>query len=131
MAYKTNSKQAIMNIRNYIMDGFRIENDGIVIDATDYNRNFRTIANLIVNEFMEEKGYYINRYGMQATFIDWMQGLPSIIDSCYYYNRSAIDDLGDLLNQSESERHKFTEEQAELTLTKLIYRELMKEYGRV
>ena len=61
---------------------------------------------------------------LEAVFIDWCQGLPSVLDTCYYYNRSAVNDLGDILNQSKREREKFTEEEAEKQLSHLIYREL-------
>lgn len=59
-------------------------------------------------------------------FCDWAQGLALGGLFCYYYNRSAVDDLGDILEETEEERNKFTEAQAEEKLTMLIYRELMK-----
>jgi hypothetical protein len=48
--------------------------------------------------------------------------LPSVINTLYYYNRSAITDLGDILEETEDERNRYTESQAEKLLTKLIYR---------
>lgn len=72
-------------------------------------------------EYQAAKGYT-----NEAVFIDWCQGLPSILDTCYYYNRSAVADLGDILQQSERERAQYTEEQAERLLTHLIYQELVK-----
>ena len=52
------------------------------------------------------------------------KGLPSVLDTLYFYNRSAVDDLGEVLEQSEREKVKYTEREAELMLTHLIYREL-------
>lgn len=78
---------------------------------------------------VEEKAYsaeYQSRKGYtnEQVFIDWAQGLPSVLDTCYFYNRSAIDDLGEILEQSEREKAKYTEQEAEQLLTHLIYREL-------
>ena len=33
-------------------------------------------------------------------------GLPSVLDTCYFYNRSAVDDLGAILEETESEKAK-------------------------
>lgn len=49
-----------------------------------------------------------------------------ILDTCYFYNRSAVADLGAILQQSERERARYTESQAEQLLTHLIYQELVK-----
>ena len=58
--------------------------------------------------------------------MDWCSGLPGVLDTCYYYNRSAVDDLGAILEETDEERARYTEEQAEKMLTTLIYRELKK-----
>ena len=57
-------------------------------------------------------------------FVDWCQGLPSALDTLYYYNRSAVDDLAAILEETEEEKAKYTEAQAEEILSRLIYREL-------
>ena len=59
-------------------------------------------------------------------FKDWAQGLALGGLFCYYYNRSAKDDLGAILEESEAEKAKYTEQEAEEMLTRLIYRELEK-----
>lgn len=61
-----------------------------------------------------------------AAFADWCAGLPGVLNTCYYYNRSAVDDLGAILEETSEEKARYTEEQAEKTLTTLIYRELKK-----
>lgn len=53
-----------------------------------------------------------------------------ILDTCYYYNRSAVDDLGAILEETEEEKARFTEQEAEQLLTDLIYRELTKGAAR-
>ena len=116
---KSNSKKACENIRAYIMDGFTPEN------YTDPPpQTFPEIAAFILDTFRSEKRYQ-NGTELEL-FRDWAQGLPSIIDTCYYYNRSAVDDLGAILEETETEKTRFTETEAEKRLTDLIYRELKK-----
>ena len=89
------------------------------------------IAAFILDTFRSEKyhtpqdfRYYRNNEF--AAFADWSAGLPGVLDTCYYYNRSAVDDLGAILEETDEEKARYTEEQAEKTLTTLIYRELKK-----
>lgn len=123
---KTNSKKAAENIREYIVDGFTPEG------YTDNPpREFFKIAAFILDTFRSEKywcpqdiRYY---HGSEtAAFADWCAGLPSILDTLYFYNRSAVDDLGAILEETEQEKTRYTEQQAEQLLTSLIYRELQK-----
>ena len=111
---KTTTKEARQNIRQYILDHF---------DSCGYDFSgpcsFPNVARFILAVHAEEKGYT-----NEQVFIDWAQGLPSVLDTCYFYNRSAVDDLGEILEQSEREKAKYTEREAELMLTHLIYREL-------
>ena len=118
---KINSKQAIENIRNYIINRF---------DCSDYSpekepEGFTEIAKFILTTFRDEKENYQN-IPEQDLFIDWAQGLPSVLDTCYYYNRSASDDLGEILNETQAERDKYTDQEAAQLLTSLMYRQLLK-----
>jgi hypothetical protein len=90
------------------------------------------IAAFILDTFRSEKysrpedyRYYNNNE--LAAFEDWAAGLPSLLDTCYYYNRSAVDDLAVILEETETEKARFTEEKAEWALTYLIYCVLLKE----
>lgn len=117
---KTNSKAARENLRNYIMEHF---------DGTNYDietpETFQEVAKVIYNTFKAEK--QDNRpYTELELFLDWCAGLPSILDTCYYYNRPAIDDLGDILNETKAERERYDETAAAEMLTKLIYQEIKK-----
>lgn len=114
---KTNSKKARENIRAYVVDHYNPEN----YDLPACN-DFPTIARNILHILREEKRGPIT----PDLFEDWAAGLPSVLDTCYYYNRSAVDDLGMILEETEEEKARFTESQAESLLTSLIYRELMK-----
>ena len=120
---RTNSKQARQNVQQYIMDGFMGENYNIKAPET-----FAETVAVIMAIFNEEKpaeGSFA-RMTEAERFADWAAGLPSILDTCYYYNRSAVDDLGEILEETEAEKARFTEAQAEERLTYLIYRELVR-----
>lgn len=121
---KTNSKKARENIKTYIVNNFTPE------DHTDNPpQEFPEIARFILDTFKSEKyhlpqdfRYYHHNEG--AAFADWCAGLAGVLDTCYYYNRSAVDDLAAILEETEEEKARYTEEQAECLLTSLIYREL-------
>jgi hypothetical protein len=121
---KTNSKKARENIQQYIMDNFSPES------YTDENiTGFENIAAFILNTFRSEKYSCKEDYRYYGNceldaFIDWCAGLPSLLDTCYYYNRSAVADVAKILEQSESENEKYSESESERLLTMLIYREL-------
>lgn len=123
---RTNNKKAAENIRAYIVEGFTPEGH-----TDNPPQEFPKIAAFILDTFRSEKyscpqdvRYY---YGNEAAaFADWCAGLPSVLDTCYFYNRSAVDDLGAILEETEQEKARYTEQQAEQLLTSLIYRELQK-----
>lgn len=133
---KTYSKEAVQNIKNYVCDH---------VDFTGYDQYayiekfeedvkhgkqidlFSVYAYAVYYCFYDEKVKYDKRnMSIQDLFIEWCQGLPSVLDTCYYYNRSAVDDLASILEQNEQEKSKFTEFQAEERLTYLIFREIRK-----
>ena len=120
---KTNSKKAKQNLQNYITENFDGTNYGIEKPDT-----FKDLAKIVLDTFKDEYCFEYNlkrRMTRQQLFVEWCAGLPSILDTCYYYNRSAIDDLGAILEESEEERNRYTEAEAEKMLSNLIYRELV------
>lgn len=123
---RTNSKKAAENIQAYIMNGFTPENY-----TDDPPQEFPKIAAFILDTFRSEK-YHLpedRRYyhGSELlAFRDWCAGLPSVLDTLYFYNRSAVDELGAILEETEQEKARYSEQQAEQLLTSLIYRELQK-----
>ena len=120
---RTNTKKANENIRAYIMDNFTPENY-----TDEPPKGFPEVAAFILDIFHKEKMSDLHYYhGSEfAAFTDWCQGLPSVLDTCYCYNRSAVDDLGAILEETAEEKARFTEAEAERRLTWLIYRELSK-----
>lgn len=127
MSLKTNSKKAIQNIRTYILDNFDPEY------AEDYNvdeKDFNAVAAAVYADFFRviknDYRYIRHNMSMQELFADWCAGLPGILDTCYYYNRSALKDVQNILEQSDAEAARFMESQAEDLLSSLIYREIAK-----
>lgn len=124
---KTNSKQARENIRAYIMNNF----DPCGYDVNQKPETFDDAARIILDVFRSEKFHLPSdiRYysGIESrAFSDWCAGLPSILDTCYYYNRSAVADLAAILEETDAESKRYSETDAEKLLTYLIYRELKK-----
>lgn len=125
---RTNSKKACENIRKYILE----DSDYIKEYAAYYNKELKTDLDILSYAweiFNNEKKYEIERNYHNPNFgifKDWASGLALGNLFCYYYNRSAVEDLGNILEETEDERKKYTEQQAEEMLTRLIYRELEK-----
>lgn len=134
---KTNSKYARENIRRYIIDHFDPDgySDTMPYYYTGEPVPYERICADILQTFRSEKYYsesWERAHGWteQQSFTDWAAGLPSILDTCYYYNRSAVDDLGDILEETAEERNKYSRQDAEKLLTYLIYRELIRNEKR-
>lgn len=126
---KTNAKRTKENIKNYILKNFNAEGYD---NAPSEGAPFKDVALFILKTFRDEKYHLmqdIQYYkGSEAdAFADWCAGLPSVIDTCYFYNRSAVADLGAILEETEQERERYDERSAENLLTYLIYRELTAE----
>lgn len=122
---KTNSKKAREHVREYIMDHVCVDGYDIAEPET-----VTEAARIIYNNFRSTHQWAIDHYGEFTAFSDWCAGLPSILDTCYFYNRSAVDDLAAILEETEQETSRYTEQQAERVLTLLIYREIRKEIER-
>lgn len=122
---KTNSKKARGNLQRYILENTDVSN---YYDLKQPG-TFKDAAKIIIDTFHAE--YYNKpedfkywRNNEKAAFKSWTSGLPSILDCCYWYNRPAVDDLGNILGQTMEERNKYDENDACQLLTDLIYREL-------
>ena len=124
---RSNSKKARENLRVYIISNF----DPTGYDVKINKKDFTEVATFILNTFYHEKVKHDKRKMSQFEFFeDWCSGLPSVLDTCYYYNRSAVDDLAAILEETDEEKSRYTESQAEQRLTYLIYSELTKNYKK-
>lgn len=127
------SKTVKQNIRNYIIKNY--DPDGY--DPTKFfipadTSKFEDVAKSILQIFRAEKSYYfknphyIRTMSENKIFLDWCQGLPSVLDTCYFYNREAVDDLSDILKEPYAVIYDRFEDDtaAGYYLTDLIFREL-------
>lgn len=125
---RTNSKAAREAVRAYILE------DLDYLEERYPERTFETFedaARAIWEAFEEEKPYTDQnaaRRGMsrQDVFESWASGLALGGLFLYYYNISAVDLLGDILQETPEERNKYSEQDAERLLTYLIYSEVTK-----
>jgi len=124
---RSTSRKALDNIRAYIVSNYDPSSYDLPVET-----DFPAICKQIITAWISEKGQY-KRYNESFfdSFMDWCSGLPSILDTCYFYNRSAVDDLGAILEETEVEKAKYTEQDAEKMLTWLIYREISKTVQKV
>jgi hypothetical protein len=136
---KSNSKEAIERIKDYVCNNVNFDTDTVnekyyyVMDLEKRHENgenidmFSVYAHALYNIMYEEVIAQTNiKRSFQDSFVYWCEGLPSCFDTGYYYNRSAVDDLGDILEQTEMQRHKYSEAEAEEKLSQLIFREIFK-----
>lgn len=123
MKLRTNSKQAMENVMKYIIVNCDGSSYGLDFSKMTVGEVFKHIIDIFRDEHQTP---YWQRKSEQTGFIDWCADLPSVIDTCYYYNRSAVDDLGNILQETDEEKAQYTEQEAEWLLSYLIYRCLIK-----
>ena len=93
-------------------------------------QTFKKTAKIILDIFYDEKIRNCKRISnYQESFCDWLCGLPSSLDCPFLYRDSAVDVLGEILMESEAEKARYTESEAETMLCRLIYREISKAAG--
>lgn len=129
LAARANINDYITTVKDRIIDEYEAAPD--TIDAPE------SLAWYIMNEmFYNEKckhdlAYKAHRISEYDLFKEWAQGLSCCGLFDYYYHPEAREILGDILEETEEERNKYTEEQAEELLTNLIYRELKRNAERL
>lgn len=129
---RTNSRKAMENIRKEIMDSYEDANEYYTFEGREAKTDFNEICADILEAFriekLENNCYYIaGRASRNEMFMDWMQGLPAafpVADDIFL--RSAIDFLGNILEETEEEKARYTEDKAEKLACNLLYRELEK-----
>ena len=127
---RTNCKQVKNDIWQYVKDTTSGMLEGYENPKAYNLDNDAELAAYLWDIFEAEKYYsieYIKAHSlpMYKVFRDWTQGLPTCgLGEQWVYNPNPIDIIGDILEQTEGERNKYTEEQAAELLTTLIYREI-------
>lgn len=115
---KTNSRQAKENLKAYIMASWNLE-------AEEQGRTWEETQEDIRNSFYFQaySSEYERKQNRQEAFKNWLSGLPRGLGD--FFLCQAVEDLGNILEQTEAEKNKYTEDQASESLAYLIYREVM------
>lgn len=126
---KTNNKKVRERIRQWIMENY---------DACGYDEDseearaetFEERSKIILKEMKRIEEIDMKRRRVktwQDAFHEWACTLPSLLNTAdYVYCHSAIDILGNILEQTEEQRNKYCEMDAEKLMSNLIYSELIK-----
>lgn len=125
---KTNCKIVRDRIRAFILSAENVEEFAPEAPNETYNDKARAIyADFIRWYDGDNRNKGSHPRNLQEAFHDWTGGLPAIIDTCYRYNVSAVDMLGDILEETPAERAKYSECEAKKMLSYLIFREISRE----
>ena len=130
---KTNTKKAKERINNYIIENSKdyLLEYGLFDKLETKEDIHKAIATIFYNEVFKHHScvsdyIYLKRFNnsLYEAFRDWGQGLAcgSLFD--YYFNVSAKDLIASILEETNEEKDKYKEYQAEELMTKLIYREV-------
>ena len=126
-----NSKAVTAAVRNWILDNAVLEgyDDMPKPKGTDGSWDISQFDELAVwiLKTVESEKFYSQGPSPFATFRNWAQGLPHMLNTAdYYYAHSAVDVLGDILQESPKERAAHTEMDAERLMDILVFHELRK-----
>ena len=129
---KLNCKEVNEALKKEIMDSYESAEEYYTYDGAEMKTEYNDICKDILEAFKREKldndlRYEAGKMSRQDLFIDWMQGLPTafpVADDIFL--RSAIDFLGNILEETEEEKARYTEDKAEKLSCNLLYRELEK-----
>lgn len=126
MALKSNSKAVNEVVKAYILENFDTSNYTPDYDHVNPS-NIKEVCKAILDCCNKEK-FYLSYPNTQSMLIDWMQGLPSILDTApILYSGSAIDLIGNWLQQTENEKSKYDETTAEQFALYLVSRMIIME----
>lgn len=121
---RTNSKETKRRVREWIKNNFDFSNyEGYEEEPKTEEEILQFIAHTSFKElgFEVEKGFS----SFQAMFKNWCCGLPACLDTASFLCAgSAVDLVGDILNQTKQERAKYSETEAEDLMLYLIFKEV-------
>lgn len=135
---RTNSKKAKENIRLWILANYMPEDyaNAFQTETGEYTpENFLEVAASIMDAFRKEKGFDVRRYGLEIAFIDWMQGLPSILETFSLLGWEVAEILGDWLEETTEEKEAYSKkdedgQKAMKTALHLVFREIQAGVGK-
>ena len=134
---RTNSKEAKRRIQGFISehvaDYIDCENEWITeaYKGITENSPFSLVADFVLDCFHDEElrnhaAYKAGRVSAQDVFHSWCAGLSGKLPTSEIFlgATAAIDTLGAILDESDEEKARYSENAAERMLTALMFREL-------
>ena len=121
---RSNSKAVTEKIKKWILEN--VDFSGYDEWATLDCSNYRDVCRALLETCEKEKFY--SRYPSKAAMLeDWFCGLPSVLDTAHYiYRANAVDMLGEWLEETENEKARYSESDAEKMISRLLIREILK-----
>lgn len=129
---KLNCKEVNEALKNEIMDSYESAEEYYTYDGAEMKTEYTDICKDILKMFECEKlngdlRYKASNMSKQDLFVEWMSGLPSSFPvSCDIFLGSAAEWLGNILDETETEKQKYSDSKAERTSCLILYRELNK-----
>lgn len=129
---KLNCKEVNEALKKEIMDSYESAEEYYTYDGAEMRTEYNDICKDILKMFEHEKldgdpRYKAGNMSKQDLFIEWMSGLPgSFPVSCDIFLGSAAEWLGNILDETETEKQKYSDSKAERTSCLILYRELNK-----
>lgn len=122
MAIRSNSKTARAGVVDYIRKYSEDDLQEAGLQGCSDAVMLQYICDCFTREAVYENNMRRCGWSLYTVFRDWAGGLPLGQLFVYLLRRSAVDDLGAILQETDAEKAKYTEEQAEEMLTRLIFR---------
>lgn len=129
---RTTNKKVKATIKNYINESVANWADDnfnyLTIDEFEELKTYEGQCNLIIDKFLNEmvkSNKNAKYYSYYDLFVKWCEGQPSALETGYYLH-SAKSLLAEWLEETEEEANKYTEQQAESLITRLLWREITK-----
>lgn len=123
---KTNSKIVKEKIKQRVLDCYIDEERFVKEYPLNYSKACDDIMQQFYNEMVKcDCRYKAKRISTKELFVRWLQGLAIGIGDDIYLH-SAKEMAADILEETETEKNKYDEIQAENLLANLFYREITK-----
>ena len=122
MAIRSNTKIARQNVIDYIRKYSADDLQEAGLQGCSNAEMLQYIRDCFTREAVYKNNLIRCGWSLYTVFRDWANGLPMGQLFVYLLRRSAVDDLGAILQETDAEKAKYTEEQAEEMLTRLIFR---------
>lgn len=129
---KLNCKEVNEALKKEIIDSYESAEEYYTYDGAEMKTEYNDICKDILKSFEREKlnndlAYKAGKVRKQDLFIEWMSGLPSSFPvSCDIFLGYATEWLGNILDETETEKQKYSDSKAERTACLILYRELNK-----